>query len=889
VIKFYKCKKNVFHDLLIFSSYSLHIEYHTIKKKKRLENLIFINSNKRYYVKNKIILIFLFFFTIYVYPKDVKIKIIDKELNIVLEGAKVTTAKNNENYVADKDGVVTIAINDDITSFNVIISYPGYQSKKVTISSPEKETIIYLAIENFVEGDELVIEGKKITKNEELGVSKVIDKNQLKASAMSGMVQDVMSAIKTLPGVSYGGGRMGNNNISVRGGDTDGLTTLLDGFIVRYPYQWNGMYSIFSPNVVDSVKFSSGIFSAKNGLATSAIMEVNSITPDEGLKIMSMISLADSELYLQTPLWKNSGLLLGGRFIYYDLVNLMMGGAAKGFGSNLNLNSQYLRDGYFKWFWKPTDRVEWYINGFFGSDGSSMNMNTGMGNTDGISNKFKMNYYNYDTFWNLGFKILPNDKIFIHFFTGYECLIQGYEGSSGYEGSQKYSNEFKNYYTLLRSINPSLPDITGIDGFSINTDSSMKSEQTLHSLQTRGDFDITLHEKIMMSIGGGGIFDFNKSGSSGNMWRFVQENGVSVYKKMEFNSEDEDKQILKTFIYITFNFNIIPDTLKIETGIRIDHNLLLGPGYHLNTYPVPGPRFNLTYTPIKNLKYLESLSFSTGIGLFSKSPDISNITKDMGLKDFDITVSKTLTIVMGTEIRFPLGLNFKIEGYYKYIFDRYYINSSISGKEIGYKIHTDGIGHVGGFDITFEKSFSRWLDGSITYSFIYARLLNPTTDNSNENKSIGGEPVGTWYYPSYHKFHNFNIILNIRPAQWCTITPKFVFSSGALKSETTTEQSYGVLDDGQVAEMYTTKSEYNDNLRDNFNMQFDLKLSFNSFIPRTKVKWEFFMSVENLFVFLYSASRGGSVNLFTGKDQTSSSANYSSQMPIPNIGFKIDF
>jgi len=704
-----------------------------------------------------------------------------------------------------------------------------------------------------------------------------------------------MSTIKTLPGVSFGGGRgMGGNNLSIRGGDTEGLTTLLDGFIVRYPYQWSGMYSIFTPNVVDSVKFSAGIFSAKCGFATSALMEVNSLTPDEGFKIMAMTSLADSEIYIQTPLWKNSGLLLGGRFIYYDLVNLLMRGAASSMGASLN--SQYLRDGYFKWFWKPTEKVEWYINGFFGSDGINMDSSSmrGMSDESGISNSFNLDYYNYDTFWNTGFKILPNDKLFIHFFTGYEYLTQGYAGSTGYKGSQKYSDAFRAYYENLRLLNPALPDITGIDSFSINSDSYMKSSKILHSIQTRGDIDFSLHEKAMMSVGGGGIFDFNKSGSSGSMWGFVWENGSPVYKKMEYSSEDEDKQILTTFLYFNFNINIIPEILKIETGFRIEHNVLFGEGYHVNTYPIPGPRFNLTYTPIRNLKFLDSLSFSGGIGLFSKAPDVSYLSKEMGLKDFDVSVPKTLTTVVGTELKFPIGLSFKIEGYYKYVFNRYYVTTSGSGEDMDYDIHTDGIGHAAGFDLTFEKSFSRWLDGSITYSFIFAKLLNPYGSDS-DSTTMGGEPAGIWFYPSYHKFHNFNVILNIRPASWCTITPKFVLSSGAPERETSTEteQSYGILDDGQVAEVYTsqTESKYNDSMRDDLNFQFDLKLSFGSFIPRTKLKWELFASVENLFVFLYSPSEsgGGGVNLFTGKSQTSSGAKYSAQIPTPNFGLKFEF
>ena len=263
----------------------------------------------------------------------------------------------------------------------------------------------------------------------------------------------------------------------------------------------------------------------------------------------------------------------------------------------------------------------------------------------------------------------------------------------------------------------------------------------------------------------------------------------------------------------------------------------------------------------------------------------------MGLKDFDIPMPKSLCTVLGLELGFPLGFKFKLEGYYKYYFDRFYINTDDSSGKREYLVHSDGIGHAAGFDILIERKISKYIDGWICYSFIFARYLNPASDNLESKTTMQGEPTKTWYYPSYHRFHNLNIILNIRPRPWLTITPSLSFSTGIPKTDKGDIEMFAAeLEDGTWAEMYARKQSYSDTLRTDFSIPFDLKIAFNCFFPKIKLRFEFYMAVEDLFVFLYSPnSNEKDFNKYTGEEQPSTAASYAMPIPIPSIGIKLNF
>ena len=744
----------------------------------------------------------------------------------------------------------------------------------------ENEVVIKMVISRTLEGKELVIEEKKIGKSDEkLGESIVVDKDKLKSSAEIGFIEDVMSTIKTLPGVSFAGGF--DSRLSVRGGNPNEFSAVYDGFMVRYPYHWGGVYSIFNPNIVESAKFSNGIFNVKNGLTMSGLLEVESVKPNDGFKFKTVLATNEGEFFLQTPLWsKNSGLLIGASITFTELEMLLSNtikDSRPKSDDGVRIISPYIRDGYLKWFWKPTNRFEWYINGFFGSDGVGFDYNSkkSANNKSDINTMVKFNWDNYDTFGVTGFKIMPADNVFMHFLAGYEYFSQNTKASIEQNGSMNYTENF---------IKENPEKTQGQNGYTIkNADSNFHQERILHSIQSRYDTDIKLHEKIMFSVGAGAFYDLYYYGAGGKYYNTEFEHGIPVYKRVSFKVDAADKQYLKTFIYLGFNFKPIIDMLEIEVGCRLDHSIAFSKSFErgtMNSYPVPGPRINITYTPVRKIGAVDHYSISTGAGLYSKAPiEEIRLSKKYGLKDFDILTPQNLNVVLGNEIEFTNLFKIKLEGYYKYYFHRFYINSrsSSNADQTKYFINTDGIGHAAGFDVLIERKLSRYLDGWISYSFIYARYLNPRTNGIESKTSMGGEPTGIYYYPGFHRFHVLNIVLNIRPLPWFTITPKFTFASGApIKKYGDKVRFPATLDDGTIVQMYTREAEYSDTNRSDVSIPFGLKFAFNFFFPRSKLKFEAYIAVQDLFRLFYSPKGGTKINQYTGEESPAPEANFSS-------------
>jgi TonB-dependent Receptor Plug Domain len=842
-------------------------------------------------MKKILLLAIILLIIIPMYAKEVSLSIRDKDIDIPLEAVKVLDKASKKTFLTDKNGKIKFSINDSIDRVIVSISLVGYESKTINIKDFNKEILVQMVIAGVLEGKELVVEGKDQGKNDQVGVSKVIDKENLKSNSERGIIEDVFASLRNLPGVTYAG--RFSTNLSVRGGDPSESATVYDGFLIRYPFQWGGAVSIFDPNVVESVTFSPGIFNARYGYATSGIFEIDSYKPEKGPHLNTGVATAAFDAYLQTPLGlQDAGLLLGTRIAYTDLVNVLNNVINSNTGLSFTI-APYIRNAYLKWYWKPTNRIEWYVNGFFGTDGTETTF-SGQNMADistHIVNNFKVNYYNIDTFGVTGVKLLPNDNIHLEFMAGYEYLLNSTNLQLDTFGSTSYSDDFIAKYGALLGSNTSYT----ID----DLNSNIIINNTLHSIQTRFDADIKLNDKISMSAGLGGFYDFHFYQGAGKIWQTVYQSSGPVFERVNFTISSENKQFLKYFGYLSFNFNIIPEIFEIETGIRVDHLFLYAESFNngtLNFYPAPGPRLLIKYSPVRNLVWLDKLTFSTGVGLFSKMPltDENSLSGDFNIKDFQIPIPQVLEAIIGTEFKFPFGFNFKIEGYYKYSYNRFYVNSTVSstGDTMNY-IHSDGIAHIAGVEVSLDRKLSRFIDGTISYSFIYARYYNPQTESDTTRALTQGgigDPTGIWYYPSFHQFHTLNIELNIRPVSFCVITPSFRLASGTPKSD------YGNVDmfpahlpDGTIVELYSRQQIYSDVLRNNLDIPFNLKISFNLFFPKTHVSFEIYAAVEDLFAFIYTPANLTAFNQYSGKDEPSTAASFAFKTPQPSAGIRVTF
>jgi len=300
------------------------------------------------------------------FSKQLKVTIYDKDIDIPLEGVTLITKNPDNKVITDYEGVSFLEINDDQKNLIIVCMLIGYENKKVTVTNFNKDVKIELSISGIIEGKELVIEEKKVDKKDEKsGVSTVIDSSMINSSAMVGVVEDIISAIKTLPGVSYSG--KFSAQPSVRGGAPSEMTATLDGFLIRNPYHWGGAFSIFNPNMIDTVKFSNGIIPIKYGNVMSGLIEVNSVIPNEGFKFDGIVSTTTTEIFAHIPLWdwgKKSGMLIGTRQTYSDpILSLLQVLYLDNSDLGVKITTfPYIRDGILKWFMKPVDRVEFYVD-----------------------------------------------------------------------------------------------------------------------------------------------------------------------------------------------------------------------------------------------------------------------------------------------------------------------------------------------------------------------------------------------------------------------------------------------------------------------------------------------------------------------------------------------
>ena len=394
--------------------------------------------------------------------------------------------------------------------------------------------------------------------------------------------------------------------------------------------------------------------------------------------------------------------------------------------------------------------------------------------------------------------------------------------------------------------------------------------------------------------------------SSGSFWNIVYaDDGTAAYKKTAWSIAAQDNNLLTSFAYVSLRDKLVPDLLETDLGLRVDHGYFMGKGFTLSPQPVLGPRILFRLTPgVDPESFLEKSTFSLGTGIFSKLPFESlYLTKEMGLSNSDVKVPKTFMTVGGWEGVFPLGWRFKIEGYYKYVYDRFYYNlvtvsesGNVQNNEI--MVHNDGTGHVAGFDVLLDRKTSRFIDGMLSYSFIWARYLNPESDGSDAN-SIGddvSDPRGRWYYPTFHRFHSLNLLVNVKPSETFTISTKLSFATGTPLPKYGDKQMFFARFENQdgtstIAELYARRSFYDDYNRRGWVLPLDVKFSFHFFGEGSKVYHEFYVGAQDLLSPLLAkfGPSSGEVRTdqYTGEDTSAASQGFS--FPIVSLGYRASF
>ncbi len=803
-------------------------------------------------LKKSVVSLFFLAAVLYAYAQEIMVTVIDRDLDFPLEGVTLYFTQDPETvYYTDIDGNALIPFPQEASAPFLCAVMPGYAETRMRILQKQEKVTMYLSISEIIEGKELVVERQAPGKTDEKsGISIVVDKRQMETTSRIGILPDIMTTIKTLPGIIYTG--MWSAQPSIRGGYPEEMGTVLDGVYVLSPFHWGGSVSIFNPSMVESVKMSHGIFSSRYGRATSGLLDVTTIEPkSDQIRLDVSISSITTDAFAQIPFTDKTALFIGGSLTYLDTIPLLYDALPL---SEVKIGSiikqmPFIRDAYSKFSFKPFDRLTFGANVFFGSEGLSIKVDT---STDTVDAYISADWLDIQSFASVNASWLPTDKIQL---------------------------KLKGSYNLYRDSITLTVDNHSIDT-ELDMDNTTKGEFAIlgntQLVQGKLDTDIQLNDKHIIGFGVEEVFqtvtDTTKTDSV-----------VEIRQGTEIQNEEDHKDesikannTLNSAGYALWNFGNDSSAVQGELGLRGEHTYIWNSAksFGLQTLPVITPRFSMQWAAVRNKGSLDLLTLSAGSGLFSQIPEsFSYVTSDYGFSNFQLIPNRTVFQVAGIDINWLETWNFKLEGYYKYYINRSFGITEITGiNEIKKTLSSNGTGHITGFDLILQKKTGLYFDGYLSYSFNYARFLN-TYENPAESikTTSSGDPLNSYYFPDFHRFNTLNLVVNWRPVSEIVITLNTSFATGVPKK----------------AELEDGTKQYSDTLRTGPSYPVDLRFAYSSYFSGSKIKWDVYFGVEDIFGMLNKDSLVGAYVFGDQQPSLETVANFNFGLPIVSIGGKI--
>jgi hypothetical protein len=824
----------------------------------------------------------------FLFARDVEIFVEDGDLELALEGAVILSWDGVE-YTCDEGGRVMVPVPDD-RPVTLRILYPGYESRRLTIPLTGDRFAVALRLSgDIMEGRELVIEARRPGASEtRSGRSVAITGENLSRTAEIGIVQDVMTSIKLLPGVGYAGAF--NAMPSIRGGEPGDLMAVLNGFYISQPYHWGGMVSIFDPRMIESAQLSHGVFSARYGHTISGLLEISSKQASSLETELDIgISTSAVNLNLSFPFKGKGGIMAMGKVTYWDPFVLLV----KQFVPVVRYVrvAPYIRSIALTGNYRFTPELEVTAAGFFGADGAGAFFETSYNYTTLAStNTMNFNWKNSLGFLNAGLSYNPRPTMILRANTGVGFLQTETDGYIRNDVFVYYSPDFKNKYNISKEY------------YHIDRLQNMALTTTTVNLQGRVDFDWDLGRGFLFAAGVQELYSQWIQDENSRLFverpkseliqfgppyttKVPDEGYASFLAALPINVHNHG---ITSSAYSLLEYSGPRKIFGAELGLRMDHLYFIGRDFTIQTMPVFNPRLNLDFSVLKDKGALDSLSFTLGTGLFSSQNDlISFINAQNGIQDFELTQNRSWTSIAGTKIDVMGGFTVTLEGYFKYVFDRAYEGFEMTPAGSQTVGHFDGKGFIWGFDMMLQKFESRFWDGWISYSFVYARYRNPSVQP--DEMGSGANVNGDWYYPSFHRFHTLNLILNIKPVRFINIAFRFGLAGGTPRSDTgPVRMAPLLLEDGEtIVEVYKRSSRYSDTSRMPWSIPLDVKFSWYFFNARNKVQGEAYLGIENLQTLFYKPRGNTTFNRYTGQeDEGSSTATFGLPIPMVSFGYK---
>jgi len=257
-----------------------------------------------------------------------------------LAGVEVLLLENGRSTSTDGRG--EFAFRDVPTgSIQVSVIAPGYEkfATREAISAGRQTRVSYYVEAQLFSPYETVVRGKarKEVSETRLSVEEV--------QRIPGTLGDSLKVVQNLPGVArapFNGGA-----IIIRGTGTNDSGIYLDGERIPFLYHFVGLTSVYNSDLLESVDFLPGNYSAYYGDQIGGVVDVKSRSSrTDGFHGYANINLLDTSVVLEGPLAKNLSVAFAVRRSYIDAIL-----NATGLVSNFAVAPRYL-DAQLKVEWR---------------------------------------------------------------------------------------------------------------------------------------------------------------------------------------------------------------------------------------------------------------------------------------------------------------------------------------------------------------------------------------------------------------------------------------------------------------------------------------------------------------------------------------------------------
>ena len=562
-----------------------------------------------------------------------------------------------ETLTTDEDGKFQFQLVPG--KYTVIIAAVGYDKleEELEVNQNLDKNLTLRIVSKTINPYQIIVRSQK--KSTEISERKL---NNEEALQIPGSNRDVLSSIKSLPGINSSSVFNGyGNGIVIRGSSQEDSLFLVNNHAIGDfsktggLYHFGGFESIIEPELIESIDYIAGGFSAEYGNALGGVIDLNVKDPRTdrfgGFANLSMLS---TSLMLEGPISEKDSIAVSFKRGFLDQYMKW----AESFNEEDDSGSEFIE--YPNYY----DGTAIYRHSFSKDNDFKL---TAVGKSDSVESKDEVDYVSERS----SNRALLEDK-YISLMGEWDFQDGAFRSLLSPMITYSYSNEFYGDRAYHR--------------------------QSFDTYELKEKIEYRLNQTHQLKAGMGLRINQAK----------VDSYSSTIPKEGEVYDKDYD-----TEIRLKKEFTFYYPSLFLMDQIEIGR-FTLTPGIHSiydshNEQHLIDPRFSLIYA------LTEDTSLKGATGLYSQMPQYDECVEPWGTKG--LKPEKSIHGVLGVEHQLGENLTLDVQTYYKSFYDMAVRIDDTDTTRFG----NDGNGHAYGAEILLRHQMTDHFFGWISYAYSVAR------------------------------------------------------------------------------------------------------------------------------------------------------------------------